>query len=115
MNLPMPVSTYLLDWLSQHRRFCYIMLDMNGRVLSWGGELDRLGIGSLTQGRSLSEQLVFMEGLLPIAESALELPLVKPDLEHVWNVHLFRSDGGYGLLIMDAGIDAQKLEVFQQK
>jgi len=115
MNLPMPISTYLIDWLNQRRRFCYIMLDVNGCVLSWDGDLERLGIGTLTEGRSVSEQLVFMEGLLPIAESALELPLVKADLEHVWDVHLFRLDNGYGLLIMDAGRDAQNLEAFQQK
>jgi signal transduction histidine kinase/ActR/RegA family two-component response regulator len=115
MNLPKPVGTYLADWLRQRCGFAYIMLDLNGRVLSWGGELDRLGIGSLTAGRPISEQLVFMEGLLPIAETALELPLVKQDLEHVWDVHLFKADGGYSLLIMDAGIDARKIEVFQQE
>jgi len=115
MNLPGPVSAYLTDWLMQRCTFGFILLDPNGHVLSWGGELDRLGIGSLAKGRPISEQLACMEGLLPISEAALELPLIKPDLEHVWDVHLFKTEDGYGLLIIDASADAQKIGAFQQK
>jgi signal transduction histidine kinase/ActR/RegA family two-component response regulator len=115
MRLPAPVGQYLADWLAERCSFGFIMLNENGNVISWGGALDRLGIGPLVENRLISEQLVFMEGLLPLAETALQLPLVRPDAIHVWDVHLFKTDRGYGLLILDARQEAQILGVFQQK
>jgi signal transduction histidine kinase len=115
MNLPEPVYGYLIDWLRQQYHFAYIMIDKNGCAVSWGGELAWLGVAPPAEGRPIAEQLVFMEGLLPLSEPFLRLPLVKPDEEHVWNVHLFKADHGYGLVIMDASVDAQRMKVFQQK
>jgi signal transduction histidine kinase/CheY-like chemotaxis protein len=115
MNLPKQVNGYLMDWLRQQCHFGYIMIDKNGCALSWGGELDRLGIAPLTEGRPISEQLAFMEGLLPLSEPFLQLPLIKPDEAHVWNVHLFNTDDGCGLVIMDASADDQRMKAFQQK
>ncbi len=115
MNLPNPVYGYLIDWLRQRYRFGYIIMDKNGCPVSWGGELDRLGIGQLTEGRPVTEQFVFMEGLLPLSEPVLQLPMIKPDEQHVWDVHLFKTDDGCGLVIMDATVDAQRMKAFQQK
>jgi signal transduction histidine kinase len=115
MNLPKPVCRYLIDWLGQQNHIGYIMIDKNGCAASWGGELTRLGVGPLFEGRPVAEQLVFMEGLLPLTEAFLHLPLVKPDEKHVWDVHLFRDGDGCGLVIMDASVDAQKKKAFQQK
>ena len=115
MSLPHPISNYLLDWLSRKYPFGYIMMDNNGCTASWGGDLARLGVGPLTIGRPISEALVFMEGLLPLSESFLQLPLVKPDEKHIWDVHLFKTDDGCGLVIMDASIDAQRMTAFQQR
>ena len=115
MNLPKPACDYLIDWLRREYHLGYIVTDENGRTVSWGGELNRLGIGSLTEGRSISDQLVFMEGLLPLSEPYLRLPLVKPDETRVWDVHLFKAEDGYGLVILDASADAQRLKLFQQK
>jgi signal transduction histidine kinase/ActR/RegA family two-component response regulator len=114
MNFPAPVSEYLIDWLSRKYRCGYIMLNKNGNVVSWGGDLVRLGVGPLAEGRPIAEQLFFMEGLLPLAEPFLQLPLIKPDAEHVWDVHLFKAGDDCGLVILDASRDAQKMEAFQQ-
>ena len=115
MNIPKPVHGYLLDWFRQQYRFGYIMMDKKGIIISWGGELARLGIAPLTEGRAIAEQLTFMEGLLPLSEPYLQLPLIKPDEAHVWNIHLFNTDQGCGLVIMDASADDQRMKVFQQK
>jgi len=115
MNLPKPVNDYLLDWFGRQYHPGYVMIDKNGCVVSWGGELARLGIGPMTESRPIAEQLVFMEGLLPLSEAVLHLPLVKPDEKHVWDVHLFRVDDGCALVILDAGADDQRKKLFQQK
>jgi signal transduction histidine kinase len=115
MNLPEPVYEYLVQWLSRQYSFGYIIIDASGRTVSWGGELDRLGVGPLAEGRTITEQLEFMEGLLPLSEPFLQLPLVRPDEKHVWDVHLFKTDTGCALVIMDASSHAQKMKAFQQK
>jgi signal transduction histidine kinase/CheY-like chemotaxis protein len=115
MSLPKPVSEYLLDWLGRKYPLGYVMIDDSGCSASWGGDLARLGIAPLTQGRPIAEELVFMEGLLPLSESLLQLPLVKSDEKHIWDVHLFKTDDGCALVIMDASIDAQRMSEFQQK
>jgi signal transduction histidine kinase/CheY-like chemotaxis protein len=114
MNLPEPVNGYLIQWLRRQYRFGYIMIDKSGCAASWGGELARLGVAPLAEGRPIAAQLAFMEGLLPLSEPFLQLPLVKPDEQHVWNVHLFKAGDGYGLVIMDASGDAQRIKAFQQ-
>ena len=115
MNLPKPVNDYLIEWFRRQYHPGYIMIDKNGGAVSWGGELALLGIGPLTEGRPIAEQLVFMEGLLPLSEAVLHLPMVKPDEKHVWDVHLFKAGDGYALVILDAGADAQRKKAFQQK
>jgi signal transduction histidine kinase len=115
MNIPAPVSGYLVDWLSRQHAFGFIMLDKHGNVISRGGDLDLLGVPPLAEGHPIAEKLVFMEGLLPLSEPFLQLPLVKPDATHIWDVHLFGTGDGWGLVIMDAARDAQRMEAFQQK
>jgi hypothetical protein len=115
MNLPKPVNDYLIHWFGRQYHPGYILIDKNGCAVSWGGELARLGIGPLTENRPIAEQLVFMEGLLPLSEAFLHLPLVKPDEKHVWDVHLFKTGDGCALVILDAGADAQWKKLFQQK
>lgn len=115
MKPPQPISDYLSDWLMQKCGFGYIMLDIGGRVNSWGGDLERLGIEPPRAGRPIAEQLLFMEGLLPLAEPALQLPMVQLDAQLALDVHLFKITGGYGLLLMDASMDALKQGICQQQ
>ena len=115
MKLPRPISDYFGQWLAQRRGFGYIMLDSLGRVRSWGGNLQQLGVGPLKEGQAVSERLILMEGLLPLTEPVLQIPMVRLDENHTLDVHLFKIEEGYGLLLMDASTDAQKQGAFQQK
>ena len=115
MKLPHPISEYYCEWLAQKRALAYILLAPDGCVQSWGGELQRLGVGPLEEGRPISSQIELMEGLLPLKEEALQLPLLRPDPEHALDLHLFKIDTGYGLLIMDARQDARRQGLFQQQ
>ena len=115
MKLPRPISDYFGQWLAQRRGFGYILTDPDGHVRTWGGNLQGLGVGPLKLGQAVSEQLILMEGLLPLTEPALQIPMVRLDADHTLDVHLFKTDEGYGLLLMDASMDAQKQGAFQQK
>jgi len=115
VKLPREVSSYLSRWLKEHFKLGYILTDLDGYIRKWGGELNQLGIESPAKGASIGEQFFFMEGLLPMTEPELRLPLVRTEAGYVWDVHLFKIDGGYGLVIMDVSADAQKIMTFQQK
>ena len=115
MTLPPPISDYFSDWLMQKGGLGFILLDEGGRVRAWGGALQRLGIEPPRQGQRLSEHLALMEGLLPLTEPVLQLPMVKLDAQHVLDIHLFAIDGGYGMLLMDVRREALTQGVLQQK
>jgi signal transduction histidine kinase len=115
MKLPGPISDYFGQWLAQRRGFGYILVDPDGRVLSWGGNLQHLGVRPLREGQAVAEQLILMEGVLPLTEPAIQIPMVRLDEDHALDVHVFKIDEGYGLLLMDASMDAHKQGLFQQK
>lgn len=115
MILPEPVSRYIGSWIMDQRALGYIMLDRDGNIRRWGGELNQLGIKGLQERQPISDQLVFMEGLLPITESSVHLAMIKPDANHCLDVHLFHTEDGYGLIMMDATETERNVAVWQQQ
>ena len=115
MKLPDAINRYLGHWFAGQRILGYLLLDENGTIEAWGGRLEELGIGPLKKGCAASDRLMFMEGLLPPSQEILYLPMVKHDGEHVLDVHLFRIDAGYGLVLMDAGEQARQTAQLQQQ
>jgi signal transduction histidine kinase len=97
------------------RSLGYILLDRNGNLRMWGGALEQLGINALQEGKPVEDQLLFMEGLLPLNQSPTKLTMIKPDVDHCLDIHLFQTENGYGLILMDATEAAQHQAVWQQK
>jgi signal transduction histidine kinase/CheY-like chemotaxis protein len=102
-RLPDCINRYWHDWLTRQSTYGYTLTDHEGRILSWGGDLQRLGIGTLEAGRQIDDQLLFMEGLLPLSEPTLYLPMVTIDTRHTLDIHLLRHEEGYAVLFLDAG------------
>jgi len=114
-KLPEPVSAYLGTWLKDRCAWGYILLGHDGQELTWGGAMDPLGIKPLQKGQPISDQLAFMEGLLPMNEPTIQLPMIKSDDSPSLDVHLFQLDDGYGLLLMDVSDEESKMCALQQK
>ena len=110
---PTPLKSYIFKWLTGWRPSAYILLNQNGQVLSWGGALDALGIPSPSKGDPIAQRLIFMEGLLP-ADETLQLPLVKTGANGSLDVHLFKTEEGYALWLMDASDRESQLSPLQQ-
>jgi len=113
--LPKSVREHFDRWLKTHCVFGFIMLDAGGMVVSWGGDLDRLGIKTPIEERPISELLYFTEGLLPTSEPAIHLPMINIDDDHILDAHLFKDADGYGLLLIDASLKEHRLAKYQQK
>ena len=101
-QLPDCIHRYWHQWLADQLTSGYALTDSQGTVMSWGGALQQLGIGPLEAGRDLSDQLLFMEGLLPMTEPSLYLPMVTTDSQQILDIHILRQEDGYALLFLDA-------------
>ena len=115
MILPEPICQYIGNWIMGQRTLGYILLGPDGEVRMWGGALERLGIKMLQEGKPIADQLLFMEGMLPMEETSIHLAMVKPDVRHSLDLHLFQIDDGYGLIVMDATETERQLAIWQQK
>lgn len=115
MKLPESIRQYLGEWLTTQFACGYVRLDSDGRVVSWSGDIEKLGISQLHEGRAVSEQLIFTEGLLPSNEPSTYLPMVLIEGCRPLDVHLVREHDGYGLLLIDACSEKQRLTGYQQK
>jgi class 3 adenylate cyclase len=114
-ELPLPVAEYLRAYLWQEKTVAYFLMDEQGKILDWGGPLDALNIAVPKSGQDVAEVLLFMEGLLPLDKASIKLPCVKTSSDVSVDVHLFRTPGGYGLLLLDATSRETDLSRLQQK
>jgi signal transduction histidine kinase len=115
LELPESVWRYIQGWLESRFLFGYALLDAEGCVAAWGGALERLGLPPLEKGRPIGDQLLFMEGLLPLQVPSLYLPMVKIAPEHSLDVHLFQSESGCGLFLVDVSKHEFAIAQWQQK
>ncbi len=115
MMLPEAIGRYLCEWIAERHPLAYLLLDADGRIESWDGSLDQLGIGPLERGGDVAHQLFFMDGILPLPEERLYLPMVNYDGRHTLDVHIFRRDTGYALILMDTQRQAREMAAMQQK
>jgi signal transduction histidine kinase len=114
-DLAKPVRKFLLGWLENRFVFGYILVDPQGVVRSWGGDLESLGLPALEKDRPVSDQLLFTEGLFPVEVPSLYLPMVKIDPDRSLDVHLFQTEQGHGLLLMDVTEQDRVIAQWQQK
>lgn len=115
VQLPESIQQYLGSWLIERYTFGFIRLDLSGIVKSWYGDLGKLGIAALQEGRPINEQLVFTEGLWPTMESSIYLPMVTVGNGRPLDVHLIREIDGYVLLLIDAYEKKHQLAHYQQE
>ncbi len=113
--IPEAVRHYLGDWLADQHTCGFIRLDRDGRILSWKGDMNKLGINALQEGRLINEVLVFTEGILPTTESSIYLPMVTVGDFRPLDVHLIRDNDGYGLLLIDAYKKQLQVANYQQE
>ncbi len=115
LNLPAPVGEFMLKILSDTRTPAYLLVQDDGKLSDWGGDLDAYGIKDLQRDARAGEQVFFLEGLLPLDQSPTFLPYVKTDSGLSADVYLFRGEEGNWVLLLDATWDARKRKAIQQK
>ncbi len=114
MDIPFPVSTYLVNFMRESRSLAYLFVGKNGCLDSWGGKLNEYGIANLQRGEEASQQILFLEGLLPLDGFPLFLPCLKTEPGICADVHLFPEKEGDWVLLLDATWDEMQIFKYQQ-
>ncbi len=115
MDIPFPVSSYLVNFMQESRSLAYLFVGKDRCLISWGGDLTEYGIFDLQQGVDASQQVLFLEGLLPLDGFPLFLPCVKTNNGICADVHLFPEKEGDWVLLLDATWDEIQIFKVQQQ
>jgi hypothetical protein len=115
IDIPDRVITYILNFIIKERSLAYLLVKQDGSLLTWGGKLSRYGITNLCQGEQISKQVFFLEGLLPLDNSSLFLPFIKTETNICADIHIFTSDEGDWVLLLDSIVDENYLSLMQQE
>ncbi|MFN6568162.1 hypothetical protein A6770_05420 [Nostoc minutum NIES-26] len=114
LDIPPAVINYILNYLIEARSLAYLLVKKDGSLLAWGGKLAEYGITNLRQGGGVGEQVFFLEGLLPLDDIPLFLPLIKTEYGICTDVHMFPSSEGDWVLLLDSTWDENQLLPIQQ-
>jgi len=115
LDFPTPVIAYLLTFIVEERSLAYLLVKKDGCLSAWGGKLTAYGVTNLQEGENITEQVFFLEGLLPLDDLPLFLPRMKTEYGICADVHLFPSDEGDWILLLDATWDERHHSLVQQQ
>src|ERR1700759_35911 len=102
MNLLPPiVSDRLQAVMYDERSVAWLRIDEDLRLVDAGGHLGHYGLSDLCQGKSASQQLYFLEGLLPLTESPMLMPAIQIQNGQAVDLHLHLDDGSVWVLLID--------------
>jgi PAS domain S-box-containing protein len=114
--LPTPISEFMLKLNVDTRSPAYLLVQKDGRLSEWGGDLASYGMEGLRKDQPVGEQVFFLEGMLPLDSSPLFLPYMKTDSGLSADIYLFTGEEGHTwVLLMDATWEARKRKAIQQK
>ncbi len=114
-DLPDRISEWLLLLVKSQRSIAHLLINNELVLIQAGGELEYYGLGDLEQGNSASDQLPFLEGLLPLAETPFLLESVGMPGGSVADVHLFAEEHGTRVVLLDVTVEHDLARKMQQK
>ncbi|ODH01552.1 hypothetical protein A4S05_03045 [Nostoc sp. KVJ20] len=115
LDIPVFVITYILNFVVADSSLAYLLVNKDGSLLSWGGKLAEYGITNLRKGENAKEQVIFLEGLLPLDNTSLFLPFVQTEYGSCVDVHILPTKEVDWVLMLDSSCDRNYLFPIQQK
>jgi len=115
LDIPDRISEWLLLLVRSQRSIAYLLIDDELVLSQAGGELEHYGLGDLKHQHSASDQLPFLEGLLPLAETPFLLESVGMPGGSVADVHLFADEDRTWVVLLDVTAEHDQARKMQQK
>ncbi|NWF58373.1 MAG: hypothetical protein HXY43_03410 [Fischerella sp.] len=114
-NFPNSIINYTMNLMVETRSLAYLLVNKDGCLSAWGGKLAAYGVQNLQKDESVGQQVFFLEGLLPLDDFPLFLPRIKTEYGICADVHLFPSEEGDWVLLLDATLEEMHLSLIQQQ
>ena len=115
LDMPARISEWLLLLVKSQRSVAHLLIDDGLVLIKTGGELDHYGLGDLQHRHSASDQLPFLEGLLPLEETPFLLQSVGMPSGRVADVHLFADEDMTWVVLLDVTVEHDHARKIQQK
>jgi PAS domain S-box-containing protein len=115
MELPPPIREFI-DLLNEEALApAYLLVNHQGYLLEWGGDLSGHGVTGLERGLNACEHIAFLNGLLPLEGQNVAMPRMQTRPGIYADVYVFRREAGIYILLMDATLEARRRTRLQQK
>src|SRR5580692_3998542 len=109
------ISEWLLHLVKSQRSIAHLLINNELLLIKAGGELEYYGLGDLKPHHSAADQLPFLEGMLPLAESPFLLESVGMPGGSVADVHLFADEDRTWVVFLDVTTEHDHARKMQQK
>ena len=114
-DLPTAVANLLESITYRQRALAYLQVDAELSLIGAGGNLDNYGLGGVQLGQQASEQVAFLEGLLPLPESPYFLPCIEVGAGRAADLHFCMDAGCVWVVLIDATAAREEARRTQQK
>jgi serine phosphatase RsbU (regulator of sigma subunit) len=115
LNISDRISEWLLLLVKSQRSIAHLLIDNELVLIKAGGDLGYYGLADLKHLHSASDQLPFLEGLLPLAETPFVLQSVGMPGGSVADVHLFAEQDMTWVVLLDVTAEHDHARKIQQK
>lgn len=115
VGLPASLAERLRDLTYNERAVAYLQVDAELNLVGAGGHLDNYGLAAMRLGEPVTEQAVFLEGLLPLEETPYFVPSVEVDGGRAADLHLHLDDGIVWVVLFDVTAYRDATRRLQQK
>ena len=114
-ELPAKVSESLLRLVDAQRYLAHLVVADDQTLLGVGGQLDHYGLTELSPGISVTDQLPFIEGMLPLFETPFLIRSLEMPSGRIADVHFFADDSVVWIILLDMTAEHDEAQLVQQK
>ncbi len=115
LDLPPRISDSLLMLLHAQRTLAHLVIDGSENLLQAGGHLAHYGLEGLQTGGRAGDQMYFLEGLLPLAETPFLIRSMEMPSGRVADIHFFADGEVVWVLLLDVTAEYEEARLVQQK
>lgn len=115
LDLPPRIADSLLVLLHAQRVLAHLVIDDAQSLMQFGGHVEHYGLAGLQSGVCAADQLPFLEGLLPLAETPFLIRSMEMPSGRIADVHFFADEGVVWVLLLDVTAEYEEARLVQQK
>jgi class 3 adenylate cyclase len=114
-SLPASIASRLQALAFTGKALAWLRIDDELGLAEAGGDLEAYGLAKVQLGAPASEQVPFLEGLLPLVEAPWEMPSVEVARSRVADLHFWIDNAGTWVLLLEVTPERNAAQRMQQK